>query len=1097
MTVPRGVVTLLLADIEGSTKLWESRRDAMAGAIARLDEVVNSTVAAHGGVRPVEQGEGDSFVAAFVHATDAIACALSLQFEFAREGHAWPFRVRMALHAGEVQLRDAGNYVGATIARCARIRSLAHGGQTLTSQSVVELAADQLPAGASLEDLGSHHLRDLSRPERVFELRHPELPPTVAPLSSLDEVANNLPVELTSFVGREAEIDAVSTLVRSERMVTLLGTGGCGKTRLSLQVAARVLEHFSDGVWFVELAPTESDLVPQAVADALGVRPQPAESVVGAVIAAIGTRCVLVVLDNCEHVIAAAAAMAESVLKQCRGLTVLATSREPLGVPGELTYSVPSLTVPGQDRAVEASEAVQLFADRAALARHDFALTADNVDAVAEICRRVDGMPLAIELAAARVRAMTPEQIRVGLADRFRMLKGGARTLTPRQQTLRASVDWSYDLLGEAERLALQRLAVFAGGFELDGAEAVLGGTDVERAGHDVVDVVTSLVDKSLVVFDDDGRYRLLETIRQYGHERLVAAEAAADASARLRGFCLHLLRGAAAAEESPEQRAWQARIRREFDNIRAALYSAKDAGDGAALLELTCLTGNAWTLSGQSAEHRSWLQQALQIAPPESVWHPSALYQLGVTDSFVGDLDAAVDHIGASIPLYRAGGDDRGAVWAWAEYAWNLTLRQGLETGLPVYEEGTALARASGEMGALLSFDYGLATCLAYSGHFDQAVALAEAALERPVTVEHFHRWLAITLGWMYAELGRVDEGRALARATYEASLAAGDTMTANLGGWMLAVASTLEGDVAAAAPLIAASLDAARGYGTLMEALTRGAMARTALAADDVEGARAAASVAIELGRSASDAWVAMFTLTLGDALLAGGDRRAATAAFADAARMSTAGDFPAHLASARVGLARTMSVDHDAADGAAELIHQALPAFRAIEHHVGLIDGLELLATLLVRDGRPADAVRLWSAAETARSAGGYRLRWPWRERVDSAARQDARQVLGADAFDEARDAGSGLTLEEACDYAARGRGERRRPTTGWASLSPTEQKVADLVAEGLTNVQVGERLFISRHTVDTHLRHIFAKLGVANRAELAGMSARRIT
>jgi predicted ATPase/DNA-binding CsgD family transcriptional regulator len=1082
-TLPRGTVTLLLADIEGSTRLWESRPDEMAGAIARLDAVVAAAVDAHDGVRPVEQGEGDSFVVAFVQATDAVACALALQLEFGRPENAWPFRVRMALHAGEVQLRDEHNYVGTTIARCARLRALAHGGQTVVSQSVHDIASDTLPAGASLEDMGTHRLRDLSRPERVFQLRHPDLPVNPAPLRSLDVVPNNLPFEPTSFVGRVAEIEAVSALVRSDRVVTLLGTGGCGKTRLSLQVGAEVLEEFRDGVWFVELAPVEdAGVVPQALADVIGVRTQAGQPIADAVTAAIGDDRVLVVLDNCEHVISAAASLADALLRRCRGVTVLATSREPLGVPGELTFSIPSLSVPDERSAHTSSEAVELFADRAASAMPAFAINDTNAPAVADICRRLDGIPLAIELAAARIRALAPEQIRDGLADRFRLLTSGARTLTPRQQTLRASVDWSYDLLSEAERVALRRLSIFAGGFELEAAHAVLEGDDVDRV--EVVDLVSSLVDKSLIAFDpgEDGaapRYRMLETIRQYGHERLVGAGESDTVAARHRAYVNALLRRAAAEEEGPNQWEWTQRVRREFDNVRVALKSAKEAGDGAGLLELTCLAGNTWTIAGQSTEHRDWLQTALALAPDDAPFQPNALYQLGVTDSFTGDLDAAIDHIGASIPLYRAQGDESGALWALAEYAWNVALHRGMPAGLPLYDDAIALARALGERGALLSLEYGLATCQAYTGHLDLALEIAEAAAAGPPVVEHFHRWLTIIVGWVLARLGRVDEGiTTLERAAAE-SVAAGDTASVGLGAWMMCDALRAGGRADEAGPHVAAGFEAARGFGSVVEGPAHGAAALAALAEPDASAALRHACTAIELAQPVAESWVVMFSLVKADAQEAAGDLEGAVATLEACASSSRANDFPAHLADALIGLGG-IALDRGDAARAADLVHEALPIFTAMGHRAGMIDALETLANCLLADERHEDGARLWGAAQAARAADGYRWRAPWR---------GVRAVAGT--------AGPVLGLRDAADLAARGRGERKRPTSGWAALSPTEEKVAALVAEGLTNAQVGERLFISRHTVDTHLRHIFAKLGIANRAELAGAAARRIT
>ncbi len=464
-----------------------------------------------------------------------MACALELQLEWGRES--WPFRVRLALHTGEVQTRDGDRYEGPTIIRCARLRAIAHGGQTLLSQATCDLVVDHMPAGAWLDDMGVHHLKDIERPERVHQLRHPDLLLNERPLRSADATLANLPGQLTSFIGREREIDAVLELMQTNRIVSVLGVGGCGKTRLSVEVASRAVHDFPDGVWFVALAPIDdSDLVAQTVLAAIGGREQPGRSPIETIQRALAGRTALLVLDNCEHVVAAAATVASELLARLPTLSILATSREQLGVAGEVTFTVPSLSID--------TEALELFVDRAAKARPGFARTAENAAAIGEICQRLDGMPLALELAAARIRSLSPQQICEGLSDRFRLLSTGARTLTPRQQTLRGSVDWSYDLLTDDERAALRRLSVFSGGMDLDAAQVVVADDRIEAI--DVTDLVGSLVDKSLVIVDDRGRfvrYRMLETIREYGAERLDEAGERADVARRHRSHYQNVAR--------------------------------------------------------------------------------------------------------------------------------------------------------------------------------------------------------------------------------------------------------------------------------------------------------------------------------------------------------------------------------------------------------------------------------------------------------------------------------------------------------------------------------------------------------------------------
>ena len=466
--LPTGTVTLLLADVEGSTRLWETQPEEMTAAIARLDDTLSGLVAAHDGVRPVEQGEGDSFVLAFARASDAVACGLALQ-----RAPLAPIRLRIGINTGEIQLRDEGNYIGPTINRTARLRDLAHGGQTVLSGATEAMVLDHLPDDAWLNDLGTHPLRDLPRPERVVQLCHPDIRNDFPPLRVSDlATSQKLPVVLTSFVGRQLQITDLSEIVANNRLVTLTGAGGAGKTRLALKVAAHVAGGFRDGVWYVDLSTiTDAGLVALTVARAFGLPDQPGRSTVDTVVKFVGDRQTLVVFDNCEHLLDASAELVETLFNHCPSLTVMTTSREPISVAGEVTYRVPSLSLD--------DEAIELFTDRARRANPSFRIADEDRVAVAEICRRLDGMPLAIELAAARVRALSLEEILGSLHDRFRLLTGGSRTAVRRQQTLRASVDWSHALLTEPERVLFRRLATFMGGFDLDAAQAVCVSADV------------------------------------------------------------------------------------------------------------------------------------------------------------------------------------------------------------------------------------------------------------------------------------------------------------------------------------------------------------------------------------------------------------------------------------------------------------------------------------------------------------------------------------------------------------------------------------------------------------------------------------------
>jgi predicted ATPase/class 3 adenylate cyclase len=599
--LPTGTVTLLLADVEGSTRLWETQPEEMTAAIATLGRTATELIAVHGGVRPVEQGEGDSFVAAFPRASDAVACALELQL-----APLAPIRLRIGIHTGEVQLRDESNYAGPVINRTARLRDLAHGGQTVISGATEVMVVDRLPPDAWLTDLGTHALRDLPRPERVVQLCHPDLANEFPPLRTLTTVAShNLPAQFTSFVGRQAEMSNLCEALAGNRLVTLTGAGGVGKTRLAVQVAAELADRFGDGVCYVDLAPiTHPGVVPVAVAGALGLPDLPGRSTLDTLLRFVRDRQMLVVLDNCEHLLDACADLVAALLGGAPRLTLLATSREQIGVTGEATWRVPSLSL--------ADEAIELFADRARLAQADFSISEDNAAAVAEICERLDGMPLAIELAAARVRALSLAEIVDGLHDRFRLLTGGSRTAVRRQQTLRASVDWSHSLLTETERILFRRLAVFLGGFDLDAAQLVAGSGAVER--YQVLDQLTLLVDKSLVVAENTGgrtRYRLLETVRQYALEKLGESGEADTVRTRHRD---HYTAMAALldipARTDYEQRLDQAEI--EIDNLRGAFGWSRETSDIERALALASSLQPLWLARGRLREGLAWFDTVL-----------------------------------------------------------------------------------------------------------------------------------------------------------------------------------------------------------------------------------------------------------------------------------------------------------------------------------------------------------------------------------------------------------------------------------------------------------------------------------------------------
>lgn len=622
---PTGTVTFLFTDIEGSTKLWEAYPEAMRQALARHDILLRQAIEDNNGY--VFKTIGDAFCAAFATAPDALNAALAAQIALAAE--VWPqtliLRVRMTLHTGAAELRD-NDYFGQPLNRVARLLGAGHGGQTLLSDVAHDLTRDTLPPFASLKSLGEHRLRDLGRPEPVFQLLYPGLPSEFAPLKSLDnpDLPNNLPQQVTSFIGREKEIEAVETLLDKTRLLTLTGSGGCGKTRMALQVAADVLENYPDGVWLVELASlADPALVPQTIAQALSITEEPGKPLAQTLPQALKTRRLLIVLDNCEHVLDACARLVDTLIRACPTLKVLASSREGLGIAGETVYRIPSLSLPDLKHTATPSslsmyEAVRLFVDRAVAALPAFVVTNQNAPALASLCHRLDGIPLAIELAAARARSLSVEEINNKLDNRFRLLTGGSRTALPRQQTLRALIDWSYDLLNGQERTLLCRLSVFAGGWTLAAAEQIGAGSSATAKGiedWEALDLLTSLADKSLVLVQTQGeatRYHLLETVRQYARDRLTESGESLTVRARHSDCFLTLAEEVRSKLRGSEQGQWLDVLEEEHDNLRQALtWYGEDLEDAEAEekgLRLGVALQRFWGVRGHLSEGRERL---------------------------------------------------------------------------------------------------------------------------------------------------------------------------------------------------------------------------------------------------------------------------------------------------------------------------------------------------------------------------------------------------------------------------------------------------------------------------------------------------------
>jgi predicted ATPase/class 3 adenylate cyclase/DNA-binding CsgD family transcriptional regulator len=1078
--LPTGTVTLLLADVEGSTRLWETQPDEMAVAVARLDQVLTDVVAANDGVRPVEQGEGDSFVVAFARATDAVACALDLQ-----RAPLAPIRLRIGINTGEVRLRDEGNYIGPTINRTARLRDLAHGGQTVLSGTAQDLVIDALPDTSSLMDLGTHPLRDLPRPERVAQLCHPDLRNDFPPLRTAKVIApHNLPVELTNFIGRQAEIKSLREALKSSRLVTLTGAGGAGKTRLAVHVAADVGADFSDGVCYVDLAPvTHPEVVPVTTARALGLFDQPDRSTIDILLRFLRDREMLLVVDNCEHLLDASAGLVATLLGAASRLTVFTTSREPLGVAGEAIWQVPSLSLD--------DEAIELFADRARLAKAEFVITDDSAAAVAEICRRLDGMPLAIELAAARVRSLSLDEIVGSLHDRFRLLTGGSRTAVRRQQTLRASVDWSHALLTQTERILFRRLAVFLGGFDLDAAQAVAGIGDLER--YQVLDQLTLLVDKSLILAENVSgrtRYRLLETVRQYALEKLGESGEADVVRTHHRDYYTSM----ATLLDVPARRDFEERIDRaeiEIDNLRAAFAWSRDNSDIEQALVLSSSLQTLWLARGRIREGWAWFDAALGDLDAGKSEVPAAIHARALADKtllsiWIGDLDIK-DQADRAIALTRQTDDP--PLLARALMACGFAAAQNSEAAEPFFAEASDLARESGDNWQLCQILAWRAYAVISIGQPIAAHAFAAEgrdiadAIGDRLDSRQCRHWLANAQLFQGDPAGAAPQFRAIS----DEAEAAHDLIYTVYGRAGECYALAWHGEEHAARRAIDAALEPASEMQGFIEGLAYSALGVAALAAGDIALAQDACAVAWrELGSrpaigAAQRAYNAQAALVTGNV--------EAARSWADDAVSTTAGW---HLAVALTARARVAMAQGDP-EQAERDAHEALASAAEVRAYLGISDTLECLAVLTVKNDPPRSA-RLFGAADGIRRRMGMK-RFKVYEPDYQSALAGLRDAMSQQDFDAAWAEGAALSTEEAIAYARRGRGERKRPASGWESLTPAELDVVRLVCEGLANKEIAARLFVSPKTVQAHLTHVYTKLGLSSRVQLAQEAARR--
>ena len=678
MSLPTGTVTFLFTDIEGSTKLALDYADTWENARARHHAILQDAIDSNHGY--VFQIVGDAFSAAF-HTTDAaVRAAVCAQINLNSE--AWkksPIKVRMGIHTGNAQLGSvdlrSGGYIGyIALTLAQRVMSIGHGGQILLSSASADLTRREVLDQVTLQDMGKHYLKGFPNPEQIWQVHALYLSHEFPPLESLHVQSNNLPFFLTSFIGREREMCEIRGALAAHRLVALIGPGGTGKTRLSIQAAQDLLDQFSDGVWFVELAPIlDPGLVPRTTALAIGLRDEPQRPVIDMLCDYLHGKQMLLILDNCEHLVDACARMASKILQAAPDVRILASSREALGITGEIIYRVPSLELPGPDllsaETLTEHEATKLFIDRATAALSTFSVTDENASAIAQICHRLDGIPLAIELAAAKVRALSPEQIAKRLDDRFRLLTGGSRTAMERHQTLRATVDWGYNLLRPTEQAFCRRLSVFVDGWTLEAAESVCADETASGvARNDVLPLLEQLINKSFVVKEESGgeaRYRMLETIRQYTNEKLIEA----NESDRTRDLHLnHFLTLAETAEPHllcPEQLDWLAQLTAEYQNVRAAFDWALTQKSPAPALRLCGALGAFWSIRGDWLEGTKWLSSAFVLCTKlegneENAAYVKSRYWDAELACRRDDLERAVLSATLSLSLAQERGDRR-----------------------------------------------------------------------------------------------------------------------------------------------------------------------------------------------------------------------------------------------------------------------------------------------------------------------------------------------------------------------------------------------------------------------------------------------------
>lgn len=1062
---PSGTVTFLMTDVEASTRQWLSAPESMAKSIDRHYVALDSVIAAHGGYRPVEQVEGDSVVAVFASAIDAIGAAAQAQRRLAADVP--DLRVRMAVHTGEARLGAEATYVGPSIIRCARLRSCAHGGQVLVSQSTAAVVTGELADGLELVELGTVRLRDMPGPERVWQLHAAGLERDFPLLRGLGRTPHNLAAPTTSFIGREEEVREAKDRLGRQRLVTLTGTGGAGKTRLALVVAHDALSGHAAGVWWVDLSELfRGEQVPERLLEVLGRSAPSARDPIGVITNALASSSeTLIVLDNAEHVIDAVSALVEAVLAACPAVRFLVTSREPLGLVSEVVLRVGSLSE---------SHAVQLFWERASAVGSHLVLDDEARSLVAVICDRLDGLPLALELAAARVRHLPLRRVAHGLDDAFGLLTGGSRTSLPRHRTLAASIAWSVDLLDRHDAVVFRRLAVFVGSFTTDAAESVvadIGSID----GASVLDSLGRLVDRNLVQLDDrGGRYRLLETLRQWGLDALRANEELAPTMRVHATWCATWAEEVGAVRHGLDAEP----LLETAPDVRVALEWAMQA-EPAVALRIAAGLGRFLPILGQSACHAlvDWVHDLDPATVEPRTW-AAGIDGLALNAILLDRPDIMV-HVPRALDSLDEGGPANGLRFA-------AQMRQVLTGDYTVLEEEAAESIVRGDDLLTKWASAGTAAFAAAAGH--------RAAAHRHLDVlsDLIQRW---QLDWTPTTAGHGFTA-AVDLATLEGRLDAARALT-------LCEQTRWDEHIFGASAAAAVTgyicddpsvLDVAAGWAeyeppTLFRSTALVAGALLGLRSGDLDAAAehaqawCAAGATLQIMRVLEVTPIALALLGCGDADAA----RTLATSWAD--DVTSYGCPPRPLATVH-HLEALLALHDERLGDAADAAHALLDISMRNGFVLLSVDALVVLLQVAAARGAATTAARLAGATTAARSRLGYRT-----PLVARPADVDALCSALADQQPDAYSQGAGLDLDAAIAFARRKRGQRGRPIHGWDSLTPTEVQVSELAALGLTNQEIGERLLITPKTVKTHLTRIFSKLQLHNRTELAAMHAQR--